>query len=448
MKKNDIISVEIGGMSAEGRGVGRVDNMAIFIPQTAIGDVLEARVLKVKSKYAFGKTEHIIKPSEDRIASDCEVFGRCGGCVYRHINYKSECVIKETRVKDAITRIAAQKLLPQPIAFSDNITRYRNKAQYPVLQGGKTGFFAPHSHRGVECDDCLLQPQEFTAVAKTLESWIAKNDISVYDETTKKGLVRRLYMRKAFATGELMVVLVVNGQTVKAIDEFATELRAELGDALVSVMLNINTKDTNVVLSDCCKTVFGQDYITDVLCGVKIRLSPLSFYQVNHEMAERLYEKVAEYADASGKTVLDLYCGTGTIGLSLADKAKKIIGVEIVPDAIKDAKKNAEQNAFSNTEFICADAATAAEQLNRQGIKPDVVIVDPPRKGCDSSVLNTIANGFNPEKIVYVSCDPATLARDVAILNDLGYSIVEYTPFDLFPRTSHVETVALLIRKQ
>ncbi len=446
MKKNDIVAVKIDGMSAEGRGVGRADNIAIFIPQTALGDVAEVRVLKVKSKYAFGKVENLIKPSQDRVVSDCEVFGRCGGCVYRHINYESECRIKETRVKDAITRIAAQNILPKPIVFSDNITRYRNKAQYPVLQGGKTGFFAPHSHRGVECDDCLLQPQEFTTVAKILENWIIENNISVYDETTKKGLVRHLYMRKAFATGELMVVLVVNGQTVKGIDEFVMELRAELGDALVSVMLNINTKDTNVVLSDCCKTVFGQNYITDVLCGVKIRLSPLSFYQVNHEMAQRLYEKVAEYAEVSGKTVLDLYCGTGTIGLSLAKNAEKIIGVEIVPDAIEDAKKNSQQNGFSNTEFICADASQAAEQLNKQGIKPDVVIVDPPRKGCNSSVLNTIANGFNPEKIVYVSCDPATLARDVAILNDMGYSLVEYTPFDLFPRTSHVETVALLNR--
>ena len=345
-----------------------------------------------------------------------------------------------------MTRIASQKILPQPIVFSQNTDRYRNKAQYPIMAHGKVGFFARHSHRGVPCGDCLLQPQEFTTVAKILESWIVKNNISVYDETTKKGLVRHLYMRKAFATGELMVVLVVNGQTVKGIDGFVAQLRAELGDALVSVMLNINTKDTNVVLSDCCKTVFGQDYITDILFGVKIRLSPLSFYQVNHEMAERLYEQVALYADVSGKTVLDLYCGTGTIGLSLANSAKKIIGVEIVPDAIKDAKKNAEQNGFSNTEFICADAALAARELKEKGIVPDVVIVDPPRKGCDSAVLSTIANGFNPEKIVYVSCDPATLARDVAILNGLGYFLVEYTPFDLFPRTAHVETVALLVR--
>lgn len=443
MKKNEIINVSIDAMSAQGSGIGRNENMAVFIPETAIGDVINARVLKVKSKYAYAKIEEIIKPSQDRVQPDCQSFHQCGGCVYRHISYKSECAIKQTRVKDAIERIAKIPLAPNGIVCSENIERYRNKAQYPILKGGKTGFYAPHSHRGIECEDCLLQPQEFTLVANALEQWVLKNNISVYDEIGKKGLLRHLYMRKAFVTGEIMVVLVANGTRVPALSEFVAVLKGKLGDRLTSVMLNINEKDTNVVLSRNCETVFGKDYITDILCGVKVRLSPLSFYQVNHEMAQKLYQKAGEYADCKGKTVLDLYCGTGTIGLSLAKQAKNIIGVEIIPDAVKDAEQNALENGFENTEFICSDATAAAQELRNRGIKPDVVIVDPPRKGCDSEVLKTIAQGFSPERLVYVSCDPATLARDVAILNDFGYSLMEYTPFDLFPRTAHVETVAL-----
>ncbi len=447
MNKNDEIVISIDGYSSTGSGVGHYDGMAVFVPQTAVGDTVRIKILKVKKNYAYGKVEEIIIPSEDRKTPDCKVFRSCGGCVYRHITYKSECEIKQNKVYDAIKRIGGIDLSPNDIICAENICGYRNKAQYPVSQSGNAGFYAPHSHRIIESDDCRLQPEIFSRILKVITDWIKINNISVYNEQTHQGLVRHIYLRQASATNEIMVVIVINGDTLDHSDILIEKLKILLGDSLKSVQININKRDTNVILGEKCIVLYGDSYITDILCSVKIRISPLSFYQVNRAMAEKLYEKAAEYAMPKGKTVLDLYCGAGTIGLSMAKDAKEIIGVEIIPDAVEDARVNAQINEIHNTTFICGDAAHAAAELSRKKLTPDVVIVDPPRKGCDEALLHTIANNFCPERIVYISCDCATLARDAAILENEGYKLIEYTPVDMFPATSHVETVALFVKK-
>ncbi len=446
MKKNDVIRLEIIGMTAEGSGVGRYEGMAVFVPLTVIGDIADVHILKVKKNYAYGKLHTLIKPAEGRIEADCGSFKSCGGCVYRHISYETECKIKQNRVEDAVNRIGGINMPANPIIGAESTLRYRNKAQYPIAQNGAVGFYAVHSHRIIPCEDCLLQPIEFTAAAKAVGEWVKNNNISVYNEEQHNGLLRHLYLRRAWATAEIMAVLVINGNDIPAKSELIEVLSSALGEKLKSLQLNINKKDTNVILGEECRTIYGSEYITDILCGVKIRLSPLSFYQVNRNMAQKLYEKAAVYAKPAGRNILDLYCGAGTIGLSMAKEAKNIIGVEIVPQAVEDAKVNARENGIENARFICADACAAALQLKKEGISPDTVILDPPRKGCDEELLKTVANDFCPERIVYVSCDPATLARDIARLVPLGYALVEYTPVDLFPRTAHVESVALLVR--
>ena len=445
MKKNDIIRLEITDISNLGSGVGRYNDIVVFVPHTAIGDLLDVRILKVKTNCAYGKIENIVSPSKDRCEVDCNTFFKCGGCVYRHISYEAEAKIKENMVEQTIKRIGKVDLKPQPIVV-DSPLRYRNKAQYPITQNYEVGFFALHSHRIVPCGDCLLQPKEFNKIATLFEEWCRSTNQTVYNEESGKGLIRHLYLRKATITNQIMVCVVINGKNLPQSESLVQKLKKLLGENLKTVILNINTEKTNVILSTKIKVLYGDGYIYDELSGVKIRLSPLSFYQVNHTMAEKLYKKAEEYAKPENKRVLDLYCGAGTIGLSLYKKAKEIIGVEIIPEAVKDAEYNAEINNINNARFICADAANAAKTLKNEGIKPDVVIVDPPRKGCSEDLLDTIAKDFSPERIVYVSCDPATLARDVNLLSQKGYILKEYTPFDLFPSTSHVETAALFLR--
>ena len=446
MKKNDELILDITDTTAEGSGVGKYEGMAIFVPLTAVGDKVKTKILKVKKTYAYGKAMEILEPSPDRIEPDCPVFNKCGGCVYRHINYEAECKLKSNKVYEVIKRIGGVDMKPESILFEENTEHYRNKAQYPVSEEGLAGFYAFHSHRIIPCNNCLLQPEIFAEIVKNAEDWIKKYNISIYDETKHKGLLRHIYIRRAEVTGEIMFTAVINGEFLPFAKELTEKLKVLCGENLKSVQININKENTNVILGNECKVIYGEAYITDVLCGVKVRLSPLSFYQVNRKMAERLYQKAAEYAQPKNKTVLDLYCGAGTIGLSMAKIAKNIIGVEIVPEAIEDAKFNAELNVIKNTRFICADAAKASEQLAKEGIQADVVIVDPPRKGCTPELIDTISSKFSPERVVYVSCDPATLARDIKIFTEQGYELKEYTPADLFPRTAHVETVALLCR--
>ena len=446
MKKNDIITLEICDVSNEGSGIGKYEGMAIFVPNTAVGDKINARILKVKSKYAFAKTEEIITPSKHRISVDCDVFARCGGCVFRHIDYKSESELKQNRVMQTMRRIGKVNLDPQPIIYAQSADRYRNKAMYPIADDGQLGFYSHHSHRAIPCGDCMLHPGEFYTAGNVFTDFVKKHSLSIYNEESHTGLLRHFYIRQGKQTGEIMVCVVINGNDLPHKDEFVNALKDALGKNLKSVVLNINTNKTNVVLGDKNILLYGSEYIYDILCGVRVRISPHSFYQVNHDMAETLYKKAAEYAEPCGKNILDLYCGAGTISLSMANCAKSIIGVEIVEAAVRDANINAQENGISNARFICGDAAKAAMQLKDENIKADVVILDPPRKGCEEALLTTVAQDFAPERIVYVSCDVATLARDTAILEKMGYKLLEYTPVDLFPRTAHVETVALFVR--
>ena len=449
IRKNDRINLTIESCSANGSGVGRHNGMAIFVPATAVGDEITAHILKVKKSYAFAKVEAVISPSADRIAPECPVYLKCGGCVFSHMTYEAEKKIKADHVAECFKRIGGVSPEFEPIIGGETDSRYRNKAQYPVaIENGeiKTGFYSPHSHRVIHCPDCRLQPAEFEGILGVFADYIKENGVSVYDETRHSGLLRHIYIRKGSASGEIMVCAVINGKKLPASEKLISAL-LEKEPSIKSIIININTKDTNVILGDKCVTLWGDDCITDILCGLRFRISPLSFYQVNRNQAERLYNKAAEYASLTGgETVMDLYCGAGTIGLSMASEAKEIIGVEIVPEAVEDAKVNAQMNGVENVRFICGDAAQAAEILKNEGVKPDVIILDPPRKGCSPDMLKTAAQ-MSPDRIVYVSCDPATLARDCGIFADLGYTAVKATPVDMFPRTGHVETVCLLSKQ-
>lgn len=446
LKKNDRIQLKIESCSSNGSGVGRHDGMAVFVPATAVGDEITAHILKVKKSYAFAKVESVAVPSPDRIPPECPVYLKCGGCVFSHMTYDAEAKIKAEHVAECFRRIGGVTPVFEPIISAEIDKRYRNKAQYPVaIENGeiKTGFYSPHSHRVVHCPDCLLQPEEFQGILGVFSDYIKKNGVSVYDETSHRGLLRHIYIRKGSASGEIMVCAVVNGKKLPD-EEGLVEALLKEEKSIKSIIVNSNTKDTNVILGSECRTLWGGDCITDILCGLKFRISPLSFYQVNRNQAERLYGKAAEYAALTGsETVLDLYCGAGTIGLSMAKNAKEVIGVEIVPEAIEDAKINAELNGIKNARFICGDAAQAAEVLKNEGIRPDVIILDPPRKGCSPEMINTAAQ-MKPERIVYVSCDPATLARDCGVFKELGYTAEKATPVDMFPRTGHCECVTLL----
>ncbi len=446
MNKNMQVTLTVTGVTDDGFGVGRVDNIAVFVPLAAVGDVIKAQIVKVKKNYCYGKLIEIITPSSHRIESDCPLFNKCGGCAYRHIDYDFEKQLKSEKARNAFLHIGGIDMLPQPIITGDTC-RYRNKAQLPFDNDGNVGFYAFHSHRVIKVDSCLLQPEEFDKIAQYTAGFVKEKRLTTYTAENTKGLVRHLYLRKSALDGTIMAVLVINGNKLPCGDEFVSGVTSLDGINVSTVVLNINTKNTNVILGNENITLFGEGFLTDILCGVKVRLSPLSFYQVNHQMAEKLYKKAAAYANPAEKTVIDLYCGAGTIGLSMARMAKRIIGVEIVEDAVKDAVYNSKINGIDNAEFICGDAARSAEILAKRGIKADVVIVDPPRKGCDSQLLQTIADDFAPERIVYVSCNVATLARDCAQLEKTGYKLIEYTPVDLFPRTSHTETVALLIKE-
>ncbi len=449
IQKNEEIQLQIETLSAEGSGVGRFDGMAVFVAGGVPGDTLLVHIIKVKKTYTVGKIVKILTPSPARTAADCALFPQCGGCAYRFMAYETELREKQRRVEDAFLRLAHMPMHCETV-LSGQPDRYRNKAQYPVTQENgkvKIGFYAPRSHRVIDCADCRLQPAEFAQIVAVFRAFLTEFAISAYDEQSGKGLVRHLYLRKGFHSGEIMVCVVANGTHLPRSETLVDRLCA-LPYKITSIVLNTNTEKTNVILGAQCNTLWGTPDIGDTLCGVAVRLSPLSFYQVNHNMAEKLYQKAAEFADLKGsETVLDLYCGAGTIGLSMAKNAKKIYGAEIVPEAIENAKENARRNHIENAEFFCGDAADAAKRFRNMGIAPDVVLLDPPRKGCDEAVLTTVAE-MHPEKIVYVSCDPATLARDAARLAERGYTPTRLAAADLFPRTVHVESVCLFLEEE
>lgn len=445
MKKNDIIELSIDNVTSEGQGVGRYMGMAVFVPASAPGDVLLVKILKVMKRYAYGKIESIITASDSRIPPDCPVYNKCGGCCYRHISYDTELKIKEGQLKDALERIGGLKSIKiNSIQAAPQRNRYRNKCLLPLAKQDKLvmGFYAPHSHRIVDCHDCLLQPDIFSRISEIFRTFVEDNNLSIYDESSHTGLIRRLFLR--YGNGGVMVCIVINGQGFDQEQQFVKLMTSSFKE-IKSIVINSNTKITNVALGEKNRCIYGSGSIEDELCGLKFIISPLSFYQVNRYQTERLYEKAIEYAALTGKeTVLDLYCGTGTIGLSMAAKAKSVIGVEIVADAVENARENARINGIKNAEFICGDAAYAVAQL--KGNHPDVIILDPPRKGCDINLLELLPD-FNPDRIVYISCNPATLARDLKLLEEKGYQAMEATPFDLFPSTSHVETAVLLSHK-
>ncbi len=450
IRKNDEIKLTITTLTSSGSGLGRYEDMAVFAENTAVGDEITAHIIKVKKNYAVGKIKKIIKPSKDRIVSDCEVSNQCGGCAYRHISYEAELREKKQSVTDAMTRIGGIDKQAADILHIKEPSHYRNKAQVPLSmsEDGKisAGFYSKRSHRVVDCDDCKLQMREFSPIIKAVKRFVAENPISVYDEKTNKGLVRHIYLRRGAKTGDIMVCLVINGNDLPRKDRLIEALTAT-DKNIKSVVLNVNKEDTNVVLGKKCITIYGSDCIEDELLSLRFRISPLSFYQVNPEGTEILYSKAREYANLSADdTLLDLYCGAGTIGLTMARYAKQVIGVEVIPEAIENAKENAKINGIDNARFICDDASGAAKTLYDEGIRPNVVVLDPPRKGCSSDVLETVAK-MAPDRIVYVSCDSATLARDCKIFSELGYAVKEYTAVDMFPRTCHCECACLLCRE-
>lgn len=448
LNKNEIITLEISGMTNEGNGVGRYEGIAVFVPLTAVGDVVRCRIVKVMKSYCYGIIEEMISPSACRIEPDCEVYSKCGGCCFRHFSYEEELRIKQGFVEDSFKRIGKLELQYEDILGAEETDRYRNKAQYPVAEvGGKAvcGFYSRRSHRVIPNTDCRLQPQIFADIANAVLRFTNDNKITAYDELSHKGLLRHVYIRRGEHSGEIMVCLVVTSiKSGMIFTPLAQQLEKQFG--VKSVVLNENSRGDNVILGSKLKTIAGSDTITDIMCERRIEISPLSFYQVNTAQAERLYAIAAEYAGLTGnELLLDLYCGAGTIGLSMADKARKLIGVEIIAPAIENAKRNAQMNGIENAEFICGDAGKIAQILYSRGERPDVIIADPARKGCTPDTLEYMAK-MQPERIVMISCNHATAARDCALLAELGYAPIKCRAVDLFPRSSHVETVVLMSR--
>lgn len=448
MKKNDIVEIEITALSSECSGIGKKDGMVIFVPFSAIGDKLEVKILKVNKTYCYGKIERIITPSPDRVTPDCPIYTKCGGCSLRHISYEAQLRAKEQFVKDAFTRIGGLSPEFLPIIRNTNINGYRNKLQIPIgtdKDGNLiAGFYAFHSHRIVPCEKCLLQPDIFSKITADFLKISTGLNLTAYDESTHKGILRHLYLRKGYYSGEICLCIVVakNVPEIKILSDRLLEKYPEI----VSSVINVNNRDTNVILGDEEIVLTSKNYICDIMCKNAVNIAPKAFYQVNTPCAEQLYSSACDFAEPKGKTVLDLYCGAGTIGLSMARTAKKIIGVEIVPEAIENAKQNALANDITNCEFICADAAEAARILHSRSLRPDVIMVDPPRKGCGKDACEQIA-AFSAPRIVMVSCNAATAARDCACFAELGYSTDKCVAVDMFSGTNHVETVVLLSRK-
>lgn len=450
LKKNDIIRLEIISVTNEGNGLGKFDSTVVFVPETAAGDIIDCRIVKVNKRYCYGIIEKIVSPSIYRIESNCKLYHKCGGCALRHMSYQRELAEKESFVKDAFQHIG--KLNPQflPIIGSDMTEHYRNKAQFPVSadDDGRVfaGFYARRSHRTVPVTDCKLTPEIFLDITDFIIDFANSHGITAYNEQTAKGMLRHIFLRRGAHSGEIMAALVVSSdRDIDLFKKLALRLMDTFPD-IKSVLLNINPEKTNVILGERIIVLGGQEYITDVMCGNTIYISMHSFYQINTPQAERIYAKAAEFAGFTGEeTLLDLYCGAGTIGLSMAHKVKKLIGVEIVPQAVDNAKLNAACNHIHNAEFICADAAQAAKLLFERGERPDVIIADPARKGCTPQTLEYMAQ-MSPSRIIMISCNPATAARDCALLNDLGYVAQKCAAVDFFPRTVHVECVALMSR--
>ena len=446
LAKNQEHTVTIEGYGEGGMGVARIDGRVVFVHGALRGEKCRVLILKTLKSVAFAKVLEVIEPSSERITPDCPYFPRCGGCTYRHIRYEEELRLKKQRVQDNLSRIGGSDVTVEEILGAQDTLRYRNKAQYPVSKDGAVGFYRARTHEVIECEHCLLVKPEADAAAEALREYMQSCRVAGYDEKTGRGLVRHLYIRSN-AAGESLVCVLVNGDKLPKEDRLVTLLR-DACPKCTGIVLGTNTKKGNVILGDRYRTLWGSDRLEDTLCGKTFRLSVPSFYQVNRVQAERLYAKAIEFAGLTGQeTVLDLYCGAGTITLALSDHAKKVLGAEIVPEAIDDARENAARNGVKNAEFFCGDASDVAKKLARENLRPDVITVDPPRKGLAADVVESIAE-MQPGRVVYVSCDSATMARDVKRLADLGYTAQRACAVDMFPRADHVETVCQLILRE
>lgn len=449
VEKNKDYIIDIVSMGYEGEGVGKVNNFTVFVQGALLGETVKVKIVKLSKNFAHGKLLQVIKSSKHRIEPVCSIYKRCGGCQMQHMSYEGQLEFKTNRVKEVISRIGKlQDVVIHPTVGMKEPFRYRNKVQLPI---GKVknevsiGFYAPRSHDIIDMDTCLIQDETADKVVQLTRDWINKFNIEPYNEEENKGTLRHIMIRRGFKTSEVMVVIVTKEEVLPYSNEFV-EIMVENISGLKSVIQNINSKKTNVILGSKNKVLWGKDKITDYIGEFKFNISPLSFFQVNPVQTEILYGKALEYAGLTGEeTVFDAYCGTGTISLFLSQKAKKVYGVEIVPEAIEDAKKNAEENSVENVEFLVGESEKVIPELIKEGVKAEVVVVDPPRKGCERSLLEAFSI-MGPDKIVYVSCDPATLARDLGILNELGYKTVEIQPVDMFPQTAHVECVVLMSR--
>lgn len=439
----------IDNMAHEGQGVGRIEGVAVFVEGALTGEKIIAEIDKVSKNYVIGHVNQILNKSPDRIEPLCPYAGKCGGCSLQHLSYKGQLKYKKQKIKDNLERIGKIQAKVHETIGMEKPQRYRNKAQFPVgMVEGKTvtGFYTPRSHDIIPIESCMIQHEISDNIATIIRNWIKEYGIYVYDEKRGKGLIRHIVTRVAFKTGEVMAVIVINGKNIPCKKQLIHALKKDI-KGLKSVVLNINTKRTNVIMGEKNITIYGSDNIIDYINDIKFEISPLSFFQVNPVQTEVLYGKALEYADLSrNETVIDVYCGIGTISLFAAQKASFVYGIEVIEQAVEDAKRNARINGIKNVEFISGEAEKIMPELADKGIKADVIIMDPPRKGCNISVLEALVK-MNPEKIVYVSCNPSTLARDLKYLEDNSYKTIEVQPVDMFPFTYHVECVVNLQRK-
>lgn len=450
MKKNDIFATEITAFTSEGLGICRINDTVVFVPETAIGDKLNVRITKVTSSYAYGRKESLISPAKCRVTSDCKAFPKCGGCDFRHITYEEELKFKLQRVEDCVRRIAGIDLAPECIIGAKKINNYRNKAQFPVQNVNGTpelGFYRERSHDIIPTQSCLIQHADCPDVVNIFKQWMNKYSIQPYDEISHNGIIRHLYTRTSTSTGDFLICIVSYTDKIPYIKEL-TKMLLNTNIKISGIIQCINRSHGNKILSDDYRLLWGKDYIYDCIGELKFKISAQSFFQVNTEQAFKLYSKAKEYAQLTGnEDIIDLYCGTGTIGLFMCDKARSLYGMEIIPQAIHDAKINAEINGISNAIFETGDAGKLSLESKKFDPCNTVVFVDPPRKGLDKALIDSIAE-FSPKKLVYISCDPATMARDVKIFAEKGITVQKYCAVDMFPRTRHVETVCLLSKPQ
>lgn len=444
-REGQLCRLVIDGYASDGAGVARLDGMVVFVQGGIRGEACDVRLTHVGRSALWGRVEEVVNPSPARIFPRCLHYTKCGGCQFRHMNYAEELEAKRIRVEDALRRLGGAEIHVSAILGAEQVDRYRNKAQFPVAKGPRIGFYRPRSHDVIDVDDCLLQGEAAARLRGAVKEWMAEYSIPAYNERTFTGLVRHVYVRTNRA-GRSLCCLLVNGRGVPREAELVRALRRAEPN-LAGIVLGVNEKHNNVILGDSYRTLWGEDFLSDTLCGLTFRLSVPSFYQVNPAQTEVLYGKALEFAGLTGaETVLDLYCGIGTISLVMARKAGMVWGAEVVPQAVDDAIANARRNHIENARFLCADAGEAARYLEGEGVRPDVVCVDPPRKGLAEDVVDTIAD-MGPERVVYVSCDPGTLGRDVKRFAGRGYTLKKAVAVDMFPRTAHVETVVLLSRE-